>query len=55
MDAPVLFQPNIQPICLPGNKDLLAGKVGIVSGWGRIEENGGVPDVIQTVRFWEII
>ena len=52
MDKPVEFQPNIQPICLPGTDNLLDGQAGIVSGWGRVKEDGynGPSEILRTVR-----
>ncbi|RXG57910.1 Serine proteinase stubble [Armadillidium vulgare] len=47
LSEPVPLGPNIQPICLPGSRNKLAGKPGIVSGWGRIEEDGDPSDVIR--------
>ncbi|KAL7644844.1 UNVERIFIED_CONTAM: hypothetical protein RMT77_004661 [Armadillidium vulgare] len=49
LSEPVPLGPNIQPICLPGSRNKLAGKPGIVSGWGRIEEDGDPSDVIRMV------
>lgn len=50
MESAVEFQPHIQPICLPGNQDLLIGETARVTGWGRLSEHGTLPSVLQQVR-----
>lgn len=42
--------PHIIPICMPEKTDeVFEGRVGIVSGWGRLEYGGDVPDILQQV------
>ena len=49
MNEPISFQPNIQPICLPGVRDMLVGQSGIVSGWGRTHEESEPSNILRTV------
>ena len=49
METEVEFQPHIQPICLPGNDDLLVGEMAKVTGWGRLSEHGTLPSILQQV------
>ncbi|GIY26814.1 serine proteinase stubble [Caerostris darwini] len=46
---PVVFQRNILPACVPAGNDTYVGKYATVTGWGRLYEDGPLPDVIQEV------
>jgi len=50
MVAPVSFQPNIIPICLPQSDSDLVGKTGSVTGWGRRSEYGQISPVLREVH-----
>ncbi|CAL4237696.1 unnamed protein product, partial [Meganyctiphanes norvegica] len=41
------FDLHISPICLPGNSDTLVGEDATLTGWGRLYENGPLPNVLQ--------
>ncbi|KAK3919412.1 Serine proteinase stubble [Frankliniella fusca] len=49
MEAPLVFQPHIAPLCLPASDDLLIGENATVTGWGRLSEGGTLPSVLQEV------
>ncbi|KXJ72580.1 hypothetical protein RP20_CCG017662 [Aedes albopictus] len=40
-DTPVVFQPNVIPICLPDNNETYIGRTAFVTGWGALKEAGG--------------
>jgi len=46
---PIHYQRNIIPICIPDTNDTFVGRRGTVTGWGRLYEDGPLPDVIQHV------
>ncbi|KAF8764979.1 Serine proteinase stubble like protein [Argiope bruennichi] len=46
---PVVFQRNILPACVPTGNDTYVGRYATVTGWGRLYEDGPLPDVIQEV------
>jgi secreted trypsin-like serine protease len=46
---PVVFQPNIVPICVPENDANHIGKTAYVTGWGRLYEDGPLPSRLQEV------
>ncbi|KAL9921434.1 uncharacterized protein ACN427_002475 isoform 1-T1 [Glossina fuscipes fuscipes] len=46
---PVIFQPNIIPICVPDSDENFIGQTAFVTGWGRLYEDGPQPDVLQEV------
>jgi len=50
MARPIDFQPNAIPICLPTSNDLLVGRVGSVTGWGRRSEFGQISPVLREVN-----
>uniref|UniRef100_T1JFG4 Peptidase S1 domain-containing protein n=1 Tax=Strigamia maritima TaxID=126957 RepID=T1JFG4_STRMM len=49
MDAPVTYVGHIAPLCLPPTSTLLIGETGVITGWGRLRENGALPPVLQEV------
>lgn len=46
---PVVFQPNIIPICVPENDEDFIGRTAFVTGWGRLYEDGPLPSKLQEV------
>ncbi|KAH0617053.1 hypothetical protein JD844_028657 [Phrynosoma platyrhinos] len=47
----VKYGAEVQPICLPHKEDLFeAGTLCVVSGWGKVTEDGSVSDVLQEVE-----
>ncbi|CAG9769374.1 unnamed protein product [Ceutorhynchus assimilis] len=50
MDIPVGFNDKINPVCLP-NDDIIdyTGRIGVVAGWGRINERGDTSDVLRKI------
>ena len=50
LSSQVPFQPNIIPICLPSTNNLLVGKTGTVTGWGRRSEYGSISPVLREVH-----
>lgn len=46
---PVIFQPNIIPVCVPDNDENFIGRTAYVTGWGRLYE--GVYQSIQCFCF----
>ena len=48
LEEPIERQPHVVPICMPRDDagDFL-GHVGIVSGWGRLEYGGSVPNILH--------
>ncbi|XP_055640411.1 mucin-2 isoform X2 [Toxorhynchites rutilus septentrionalis] len=46
---PVQFQPNIIPVCVPGDDENHIGRTAFVTGWGRLYEDGPLPSVLQEV------
>nr|XP_029709465.1 serine proteinase stubble-like [Aedes albopictus] len=40
-NAPVVFQPNVSPICLPDSNETFIGRTAFVTGWGALKEAGG--------------
>nr|XP_045618584.1 serine protease filzig-like [Procambarus clarkii] len=50
MERPVTFEEHIVPICMPqGNEDFV-GKMGYVTGWGRLSYGGPVPTQLNEVE-----
>ncbi|KAI2805933.1 Suppressor of tumorigenicity 14 protein [Blomia tropicalis] len=47
---PIRFQRNIIPICLPDVNETYVGRWATVTGWGRLHEDGPLPNVIQHVE-----
>ena len=53
LKEPVEFDSKVTPACLADTSmigDKLAGKKAIVSGWGKLNENGVSPDVLHKVE-----
>ncbi|XP_058448158.1 mucin-2 isoform X2 [Malaya genurostris] len=46
---PVIFQPNIIPVCVPDGDENFIGRTAFVTGWGRLYEDGPLPSVLQEV------
>jgi len=46
---PVVFTPNIIPVCIPDDDEDLVGKEAWVTGWGRLYEDGPLPSKMQKV------
>ncbi|KAJ8687186.1 hypothetical protein QAD02_022980 [Eretmocerus hayati] len=47
---PVLpFQPNILPVCVPDDDEDFVGQHAVVTGWGRLYDEGPLPPVLQEV------
>ncbi|CAL4063994.1 unnamed protein product [Meganyctiphanes norvegica] len=49
LNEPVTEQPNIGFICLPGSNNDLNRMTGWATGWGRLENEGSLPSVLQKV------
>lgn len=49
LERPVVFQPHIVPICLPGRNEDFTGRTSFVTGWGKLSHGGSVPNVLQYV------
>lgn len=50
LDQPLQFPPHIAPICLPPDNIDLLGRNATVTGWGRLNEGGTLPTILQEVR-----
>ncbi|XP_050309146.1 proclotting enzyme-like [Anthonomus grandis grandis] len=50
MDAPINFDDNVYPVCLPSyeNNDF-TGRLGVVAGWGKTTENGISSDILRKI------
>jgi len=46
----VPFRKNILPVCVPEGNSSYVGKWATVTGWGRLYEDGPLPDLIQHVK-----
>ncbi|XP_031619747.1 serine/threonine-protein phosphatase 6 regulatory ankyrin repeat subunit B-like isoform X2 [Contarinia nasturtii] len=46
---PVVFQPNIIPVCLPDSDENFIGRTAFVTGWGKLKDDGPLPSVLQEV------
>ncbi|XP_054722085.1 serine proteinase stubble-like [Uloborus diversus] len=46
---PVSLRANIVPICLPKPLDDVAGRMAVVTGWGRLAEEGELPGSLHEV------
>ncbi|XP_013784296.1 serine proteinase stubble-like, partial [Limulus polyphemus] len=46
---PVTFQRNILPICIPSGNKNYVGQNATITGWGRLYEDGPLPDILQNV------
>merc|ERR1719367_2415382 len=50
LEDPIQRQPHVVPICMPrDNNEKFLDAVGIVTGWGRLEYGGGVPNILHQV------
>ncbi|XP_070534296.1 low-density lipoprotein receptor-related protein 2-like isoform X2 [Ptychodera flava] len=48
MDSPIEFNDYVRPACLPASSQLFeAGTVCQITGWGKLDEFGPSPDVLQ--------
>lgn len=48
LQEPVNFSDHVQPVCLPEpGLDPAPGTVCTISGWGRLQSGGSLPDVLQ--------
>ncbi|KAG7211721.1 hypothetical protein KM043_010967 [Ampulex compressa] len=45
----VQFKDALRPVCLPERGPTFAGMIGIVTGWGAIEESGPISNTLQEV------
>lgn len=50
LDQPIQFPPHVAPICLPPDNIDLLGRYATVTGWGRLNEGGTLPTILQEVR-----
>ncbi len=52
LEEPIERQPHVVPICMPRDDagDFL-GNIGVVSGWGRLEYGGSVPNILHQVPY----
>lgn len=46
----VPFRKNILPVCIPEGNSSYVNKWATVTGWGRLYEDGPLPDLIQHVK-----
>ncbi|KAH6931702.1 hypothetical protein HPB50_027248 [Hyalomma asiaticum] len=46
---PVPFQDNVIPVCVPDTNDSFVGRSAVVTGWGRLYEDGPLPNIMQKV------
>ncbi|KAH8024040.1 hypothetical protein HPB51_020798 [Rhipicephalus microplus] len=46
---PVPFQDNVIPVCVPDTNDTFVGRSAVVTGWGRLYEDGPLPNIMQKV------
>jgi hypothetical protein len=49
LDQPLQFSPHVAPICLPPDNIDLVGRNATVTGWGRLNEGGTLPTILQEV------
>ncbi|XP_035205874.1 serine protease filzig-like isoform X2 [Stegodyphus dumicola] len=47
---PVQFRANIVPVCLPISVGNIAGRTAVVTGWGRLSEEGELPGSLHEVH-----
>ncbi|XP_029375546.1 enteropeptidase [Echeneis naucrates] len=51
LQQPVNFTKNIQPVCLPAEgQDIMPGRKCFIAGWGRVAEQGSLPDILQEAQ-----
>lgn len=46
---PVPFRKNISPVCIPEGNKSYVGRTATVTGWGRLYEDGPLPNALQHV------
>ena len=49
LDQSMDLKPHVNPICLPPDNMELEGVNGTVIGWGRLNEGGMLPSVLQEI------
>ncbi|XP_076311602.1 serine proteinase stubble-like [Tachypleus tridentatus] len=47
---PVKFQKNILPICIPSGDEDYVGRSATIAGWGRLYEDGPLPETLHDVK-----
>ncbi|XP_022669485.1 serine proteinase stubble-like [Varroa destructor] len=47
---PVSFADNIVPICIADGNETYVGQSAVVTGWGRLYEDGPLPSILQKVQ-----
>ncbi|CAN2387632.1 Transmembrane protease, partial [Pristimantis euphronides] len=51
LESPVEYTDYIQPVCVPENQELFpAGLDCSIAGWGRLQSQGSVPDILQEAK-----
>ncbi|CAL1260799.1 unnamed protein product [Larinioides sclopetarius] len=50
LDAPLVLQAHVRPICLPNKDESFVGTNATVTGWGRLSEGGTLPSKLQQVQ-----
>ncbi|XP_040574608.2 venom protease [Lepeophtheirus salmonis] len=50
LERPIKFRREIQPICLPFKDEDFVGTMCTITGWGRLNETGPQPDILQEVN-----
>lgn len=50
LDLPVVYVPQIQPICLPRPQTDFTGFLGTITGWGRLQFEEDRPPVLQNAQ-----
>lgn len=51
---PVVFQPNIIPVCVPDGDENFIGRTAFVTGWGRLYEGEFLVMIQYKKRKYEI-
>ncbi|KAL7390351.1 hypothetical protein ABVT39_019428 [Epinephelus coioides] len=51
LQQPISFTQFVQPLCLPAEgQNFTAGTRCLIAGWGRVAEQGSLPDVLQEAK-----